>query len=274
MKKLIVIFFFCAICFFGALPVFAESSGCYRESVSDDTAALYDLDDSLTENEEKALVPVLTDLVREMGFSVCVVISDNVGESKTDAQVIDYADLYLEEFCGINGDGILLLVNNDTKYDWISTSGRCINIFTDRKIDLIFDDFYGALKSGDYYNAVLGFCRSVERYSETDSFFESFGTFVGLAILTSPWLLLFPIFITVAFVSNVKKRYDLRPQKGAGNYLLSDSVNFSGENKDTFIRSYVRVESSTSRSHSSGGHHSSTHRSSSGGRHGGGGRRR
>lgn len=271
-KRLVLILLFSFSLFLSAVPAFAETNGCYQESISDDTAALHDLDGSLSEAEEKALFSSLTELVREMGFSVCVVISDNIGESKTDAQATDYADLYLESFCGINGDGILLLINNDTKYDRISTSGCCIDLFTDRDIDRIFDDFYDELTDGNYYNAVYYFCKSVKRYSESDSGLASFGDFLGLIILSAPWLLLFPVIFTISFVYNIKRRYDIKPQKGAGRYLLTDSIQC--EKKDTFIRSYVRVESSSSGSHSSSGHRSSTHRSSSGGRHGGGGRRR
>ncbi|MDE7233449.1 MAG: TPM domain-containing protein [Ruminiclostridium sp.] len=276
MKKFVLLIVCLLFSFLNAVPAFAEPSGCYRESISDDTAVLYDLDGSLSEAEEKELFPVITELVREMGFSVCVVISDNVGESKTDAQVIDYADLLLESFCGIDGDGILLLINNDTQYDWISTSGCCIDIFSDWDIERIFDYFYDDLKDGNYYNAVYYFSKAVKRYSESDSVSASFGDLLGLVALSAPWLLLFPVIFTIAFVYNIKRRYELRPQKGAGNYLVTDSIQYSEAKKDTFIRSYVRVESNSSgsRSHSSSGHHSSTHRSSSGGRHGGGGRRR
>lgn len=274
MKKLVLLLFVSFFVFINAAPASAELSGCYRQSVSDDTAALYDLDGSLSEAEEKELFPMMTELVREMGFSVCVVISDNVGESKTDAQVIDYADLYLENFCGIDGDGILLLINNDTKYDWISTSGCCIDIFSDRDIERIFDYFYDDLKDGNYYNAVNSFCKSLKRYSENDSGSASLGDLLGLVVMSAAWWLFIPVIFTISFVYNIKKRYELRPQKGAGNYLVTDSIHYSEEKKDTFIRSYVRVESSSSGSRSSSGHHSSTHRSSSGGRHGGGGRRR
>lgn len=272
-KKLVLLLFVSFFLVINAVPASAELSGCYRQSVSDDTAALYDLDGSLSEAEEKELFPMITDLVREMGFSVCVVISDNVGESKTDAQVIDYADLYLESFCGIDGDGILLLINNDTQYDWISTSGRCIDLFTDQDIERVFDYFYDDLKNGDYYNSVYYFCKAVKRYSEYDSGSASFGDILGMVILSSPWWGIFSATFTVSFVHNIKKRYELRPQKGATNYLVTDSIQYSEEKKDTFICSYVRVESNSSGSHSSG-HRSSTHRSSSGGRHGGGGRRR
>lgn len=273
MKKLVLLVVCLLFPFLIAVPASAEPSGCYQESVSGDMAALYDLDGSLSEAEEKELFPVITELVREMGFSVCVVITDNVGESKTDAQVIDYADLFLESFCGIDGDGILLLINNDTKYDWISTSGCCIDLFTDRDIDRMFDYFYDDLKSGNYYNAVYYFSKAVKRYSENDSGLEISGELLGSIVLYAPWLLFFPVIFTISFVYNIKRRYDLKPQKGAANYLVTDSIQYSEAKKDTFIRSYIRVESNSSGSRSSG-HHSSTHRSSSGGRHGGGGRRR
>lgn len=278
MKKIAI--FLSVICtlLFGSIPVFAETSGCYSEQRDGGIAALHDLDDSLTKSEESLLFSLLCGTVDRVGFSVCIVYSSDVGSPKTDAQVTDYADLYCEALCGKDTDAILLLVNNDTKLDWISTSGRCIELFTDARIERVFDDFYDQLTQENYYKAGAQFCSSVSYYGTghedpafsgmfsiqlDPSFFSVIFVFIGIVVVA-----------VLLFVESVKKSYSVQARKGAGQYLLKDSVCFERET-DTFIRTYVTTHntgSSGSRSHSRS--HSSSHRSSSGGRHGGGGRRR
>ncbi len=282
MKRTMVILLLAALFFF-SFSSFAEESGASYGEISEGSAELCDLDDSLSETEEEALLEIMRETVEAAGFSVCIVITDDIGSPKTDRQTIDYADVYYEELCGVDTDGILLLINNDTKYDWISTSGSCIHLFTDARIDAMFDQFYGELQDGEYFSACLAFCGEVEYYAKKGydfsgehssgqtEFYSDASDFT-----LNPGLLFFVLFGTVfavvIFVSTVSSRYSLKAQKGAGSYVLRDSLLFS-ENKDVFIRTYVTRHTVSSGSSGRSGH-SSTHRSSGGGRHGGGGRHR
>ena len=131
-------------------------SGINTEIINGNTALLHDLDNSLSENAERNAMGYLVKAVEETGFSICVVITDNIGSDKSDRQVVDYADVYYEDYCGMNTDGILLLINNDTKYDWISTSGNCIDMFYDA-IDPIFDNIYDYIVDGNLEKAIYRF---------------------------------------------------------------------------------------------------------------------
>ncbi|MCM1335816.1 MAG: TPM domain-containing protein [Bacteroides sp.] len=278
MKKLAIFLSVVCTLIFGTVSAFADASGCYSEQRDGGIAALHDLDHSLTESEEGQLFSLLRDTVDRVGFSVCIVYSGDVGGANTDAQVMDYADLYCEALCGMDTDAILLLVNNDTKLDWISTSGRCIEIFTDARIERVFDDFYDWLKQGDYYKAGTGFCSSVSYYGTG----HSDPAFSGTMSLYLDFSTLFVIFVFMGivavaillFVETVKKSYSVQARKGASQYLLKNSLVFEKE-ADTFLRTYVTTQTTSgSGSHSHSHSRSSSHRSSSGGRHGGGGRRR
>lgn len=276
MKKLSVLLLAIFSLFFGAFTVSAATSGCYDEQRSGGIAALHDLDHSLSESEESYLFSLICDTVDRVNFSVCVVFSSDIGSPKTDAQVTDYADLYCEALCGKEADAILLLINNDTKLDWISTSGRCIDIFTDARIERVFDDFYDQLKKGNFYEASARFCSSVSYYgsgyddpsfSGTISFHFDGSTFLVILVFLG-----IVAVVILIFVDTVQKSYSVQAQKGAGQYVLKNSLNLE-KNSDTFLRTYTTSYTvSSGRSGSSG--RSSTHRSSSGGRHGGGGRRR
>lgn len=261
--------------FVNAITVSAETSGFYDEQRSGGIAALHDLDHSLSESEESRLFSLICDTVDRVNFSVCIVYSSDIGSPKTDAQVTDYADLYCEGLCGKDADAILLLINNDTKLDWISTSGRCIDLFTDARIERVLDDFYDQLKEGDFYGAGTRFCSSVSYYGTGHDDPAFSGTFSFHLDASYFMVILISLgFIAVAilvFVNTVQKRYSVQVQKGAGQYLLKNSLHLE-KNSDTFLRVYVTSHTVSSGSSRSG--HSSTHRSSSGGRHGGGGRRR
>ncbi len=295
MKRIISFFLFLCAFLSASVPAFAES-GIYTEEVSGYYAVLHDLDDSLSEGEEDKLLEELKETVGDVSFSICVVITDDVGSDKSDRAVIDYADVYYEEICGIDTDGILLLINNDTKYDWISTNGRCIDLFTDYRIDRLFDKFYDYLKDGDYYGAASRFVRGTKEYAEQGYDFSgeydydydngetefyddydygetefSVSAEVDLVYLFS--VLFIAAFFAIFFVGVVVGRYNLKAQKGAKGYVLPDSLQLSLKTDD-YVRTYITRRTVSSGSSGSSHRRSSTHRSSGGGRHGGGGRHR
>ena len=273
-------------------------SGINTETINGNTALLHDLDNSLSENAERNAMGYLVKAVEETGFSICVVITDNIGSDKSDRQVIDYADVYYEDYCGLNTDGILLLINNDTKYDWISTSGNCIDMFYDA-IDPIFDNIYDYIVDGNLEKAIYHFSESVIYYSNQDydhysdygddyngpsDYWGDYGSSddydvdVSFALEGLIGVIFFSgiviIISLVIFASVIKSNYSLSKNKTASPYQLKNSLSFS-QISDTYLRTYTtrtRVSSSSSGSHRSGGGRS--HRSSGGGRHGGGGRRR
>ena len=257
------------------------------------TVLLHDLDDSLETEEEAVILTDLMEAVRDKNFSIGILITDDVGEDKSDYGIMDFTDIYYEQYCGMDTDGVLLLINNDNKYDWLTTSGRCIDVFYG-KDDKIFDALYDYLVDGNYNYACQRFVQEVklcseESYDDYDNdFFDDYhisGTisfssddFEGLISL----VLICGIFAITGiaiFSGIINNSYKMKKNVTAANYKLINSLVFS-QKTDTFIRTYttrrtVSSSSSGSRSGSrsrSGG--SRSHRSSSGGRHGGGGRRR
>lgn len=255
------------------------------------TALLHDIDNSLTEAEEAQVLTDLMGAVRETDFNIGIVITNDIGDDKSDYGVRDFTDLYYEEYCGMNTDGILLLINNDNKYDWISTSGRCIDIFYGKE-DGLFDSMYDFLVSGNYELACQSFVQNVKYYGikagydyddDYDYDYDDDGYHVhidGDDIGAGFSFIVFAIFIAIIAVSIfagvITNSYKMKKNVSAENYKLQNSLAFS-QQTDTYIRTYTTrrtVSSSSSRSRSGRSGGSRSHRSSSGGRHGGGGRRR
>ena len=257
------------------------------------TALLHDIDDSLTTNEEAQVLTDLMNAVRDTDFNIGIVITNDIGTDKSDYGVMDFTDVYYEDYCGKDTDGVLLLINNDTKYDWFSTSGRCINMFYG-KDDEVLDSTYDYLVDGNYGLACQAFVQSVKyyginaNYDDDDGFDYSYDEdghhlHIEADDLEGGFGLFFFAFFAAViavsiFAGSINSNYKMKKNVSAANYKLPNSLVFT-QSTDTFIRTYTtrrRVSSSSSsgsrsRSRSSG---SRSHRSSGGGRHGGGGRRR
>lgn len=233
------------------------------------------------------------------GWNVAVVTTNDIGENKSDYAVTDYADVYYEEKFGRDTDGILYLINNDTKYDWISTSGECISYFTDRRIDDLFDFFWDEMVEGEYSLAMKLFAARVQyyynagipygQYTEDEYYYDDDGeiVFMGDNFIDAAFFMIaemLPVFVSLLFIGGtivlivykcILSGYKLKSKVSAIPYIAPGTVDISTKT-DVFIREYTtrtRVSSSSSGGGRSGGR-SSSHRSSGGGRHGGGGRRR
>lgn len=249
------------------------------------SAVVIDDADAFSDEDERTISHEAANAAYETGFNIVIFTSDNVGSDKSDAAVTDFADLKYEEIFGMNTDGILLFINFDNKYDRISTSGVCINYFSDYRIDCMWDDMDPFFDKDDYTGVALSFIADVENYYNAgkanhqteilggefdaeymlESFFSTF-MFTGFAALI----------IAISLYFYYSKNYKIeKPETRA--YTLKDSLYFTVRT-DTFVGNVTnRIYSPRSSSSSGGSHHSghsSTHHSSSGGRHGGGGHHR
>lgn len=256
-----------------AVTVFADINPIVK--ISDDYGYL-------EADERSEITLAAEEFAQKSGFNIVICITDDIGEPKTDGQTVEYADLMYEEFCGLNTDGILLLINNDTEYDYISTSGACINYYSDYRIDLIFDSIYGYIIDRDFDRAALKFIDRIEYYYDMGKV-NSQTEFAGMEVDSSDFFGMFVILVIVGGIVGViiffvnLKRYKLEKPSTAV-YINKNSVKF-GRFADVFLGNFTnRIYSPVSSGSSSGGRgsrgHSSTHRSSGGGRHGGGGRHR
>lgn len=245
-------------------------------------AIVVDLAECLDTADEEEIVRYAQKFADKSGFNVVILISDDVGADKSDRGVVDYADVYYETFCGKDTDGLLLLINNDTKYDYISTSGACINYYSDYRIERMFDMFFDCIKSGDYKNAALNFVDSADYYyglGKDNNQIEVWGKEVEpeQIVITLLFLLVVAALIGLIIFGVNHKKYKLAKPVNQW-YVVKGSLLFS-QATDTFLGNVTtRIYSPQSTGGGSGGgggsHHSSTHHSSGGGRHGGGGRHR
>lgn len=235
----------------------------------------------LTDEESNEITEKALEAVLETKMNIVIYVCDNVGSRKTDAAVVDHADVTYEQLCGIDTDGVLFMINLDTKYDYISTSGVAINYFSDYRIDKMFDWFYDDLVRENYAKAALTFIDSLLYYyrqGKANNQTEIGGKWVDPEELMTLFFVTVIITLIIGAIIYTSNKNKYRLQKpNTRDYMVNGSM-LLNQSTDTYIGTVVnRVYSPRSSGSSGGGggsSHSSTHRSSGGGSHGGGGRHR
>lgn len=257
----------------------------------DYSSALIDECGVFNDSEAAYISSLLDTISSDVELNVVILVSDDVGTDKSDYGVVDYADCYYDALFGINTDGILLLINEDTKYDYISTSGSGITIFDDYRIESMLDGIYDCLTEGDYYGAAISFARDVNNYGyygaydDVYVYDDSYSSYSyeyssydeamemsSFVFVSGLFTIMVTIMIALGIRSSIKSGYTRNDKVSSKQYLEKGSLCFT-ESTTTFVREYT-VTTSTGSSSGRSGRRSGSHRSSSGGRHGGGGRRR
>ena len=258
------------------------------DNMIDTNVKIYDYAELIDDSKETSLSVLANDFKEKYSLDIAVVtIIDNEGKNAK-----DYADDFYDynNFgCGNDKDGLLLLIDMDSREIRISTSGIAIKIFKDRVLDDMLDVIYDCVIDKRYNSAAEMFINDAKRYTE-QSLSEGYIKRNENGTLYKPFRLnlsfkhiaVFMIFamvgggITVAVM--VRRNNTIRPSSKADLYAKNNSFELL-EQQDIYKFSNVtktqkvKLESSGSSSGKSSGGGSSVHRSSSGRSHGGGGRK-
>ena len=250
LKKISAVLSVVILLVFSVVPVNAEN---VLSDVSEGKY-IFDLDNSLAAEDEKYLSGELDRISKMTRLNIAVVITDDLGGKSSQS----YADDFYDELFGINTDGILLLLDNQTQWDHISTSGKAIELFSDSYIDVMFEKITPYLKADDYCGAINRFFSlcdiSKQRTSRTVKI-----TLVGAVIA---------LVVSGITCGAIAHGYKSHPKYSPRNYVADNETKFRVSN-DTFRCQYTnKVKIETSSGTRNGG--SSTHTSRSGGTHGGG----
>ena len=262
---------------------------------------IYDYADLFSNEEEITLFNKADDFIKESDLDIAIVTIDTNPLGNAQDYADDFYD-YNNFGTGATHDGLLLLLDMDTREIYISTEGQAILIYDDERINLILDEIYNYITK-DNYKAAEAFINMASKYfklgipeSNTDYVITDEGEYEYLDPVEREQ----PSFLSY-----------LNPLSGKHNYLLVGGASFifcllfilrvnssqktvmaatSAENyvknenwnvkddvliKQNVVRRYnpppETYSSGSSRGFSSHGG-SSTHHSSSGRTHGGGGR--
>lgn len=292
---------------FLAMPVSAASSkdAAHAYPAHADNCGLYVLDGSVDTGDEKlaAADQKIRDTAETLQMYVAVVIVGSETSFSSDSAVTRFADDTYDELFnvdhGVNTDGVLLLINNSTQYDYISTCGMGQFYYTnakDNRVDQILETMHGDLVAGDYPAVVDSFCQQLVQYknegvpkgyytydagTETYMYLDENGRIVESDRLPYNWTKGILISLVggaavglIAFVC-IKSRYKFKASAAPTNYVCGNQTKLQVQT-DTFLREYTTKTKIESSSGGGGGRSGggSSHHSSGGSSHGGGGRHR
>jgi len=111
-----------------------------------DTENTYVFDESviLTDGEYDALNTYTAWLSKTFKINAAIVLTDDIGESEP----ADYASNFYES--NYSGDGLIFLINNDTKEDYIYRRGVPAKFISDGNVQMLFSEISPMLVLEDY----------------------------------------------------------------------------------------------------------------------------
>lgn len=233
MKKLFVLFVLIL-----ALAVPAMAAG---ELLVDDA-------DILTSKEEKQLSKKLEEATEQCGMDVAIVTVDGLDG----AEIRDYADDYYD-YNGYADDGVMLVVDMDSRQWWITGTGEGEDIFTSSVIDDIGEAFEEDLSEGNYADAFQTYIEECIYYVEDP--FNVGGTLLVALVIG----LIAALIVTGIWRAQLKS---VRAKGSAADYVKAGSLSITGSH-DLYL--YSNVTKVRRQQTSSGSHTSSSGRSHSGG---------
>lgn len=215
-----------------------------------------DAADLLTDEEENNLANHILEVESKYNSAIVLVTVDSLGYRTVEEYADDFYD-YNKYGYGDSHDGILFLIDIDSRKWHITTTGSAIKVFTDSAQEDIIDECKSYLSSGYYYDAFDTFISECDNrflsYENGKTF--NFPKFL-ICLLAGLVLALIPLF---GFIGQLKT---VHREAGASNYT-EKGLNLTRKS-DRFIRK--SVTRSAKPKESSG---SSTHTGSSGTSHGG-----
>lgn len=248
----------------------------------DASEKIYDFANLFTSTEETNLYNLINHFITTYNMDMVIVTINTNNKSSAMAYADDFYD-YNDFGKGSTFDGLLFLIDMDTREMWISTTGQAILMYNDYRIDNILDKSYTYITSQKYFECAKSFITSASSYAtqgipsyNKDYIIDENGDYVKNTTKTlNNFPLLFVIIIsfilsTIYVFFARSKHKTIKKATEAKQYLIKNSINIT-KKEDKFINSHVSKVYDPPSSSSSGG--SSTHRSSSGRSHGGGGRR-
>lgn len=244
---------------------------------------IYDFANLFTNTEESNLYTLINDFITNYNLDMVIVTINNNNKSSAMEYADDFYD-YNDFGKGSTFDGLLFLIDMDTREMWISTTGQAILIYNDNRIDTILDNAYTHISSQKYFECAKSFIVKSSYFAKKgipsnnkDYTIDSNGDYVKKS---SSFLESFPILpsLIISFILSLitvlvarSKHKTIKKATEANNYLIKNSINITNKTDNFISTNTTKVYDPPSSSSSSGG--SSSHRSSSGRSHSGGGRR-
>ena len=231
---------------------------------------------------EKGLILKENDFKSLLKLSKIFKLENEVEDTEIDdmygGDLQDYADdFYDYNNFGINKsrDGVLFLIDMDTRQIHMTTTGQAIKMYDDKRIDDALDLVYQHMTDQEYYTGTIKFINRISEDANSGVPSSNKNMVIDKdgnvhIIKRVNWFLLVIISLIVSIITIVilvAKNKLVRKATTAEEYLDKDSVKINGQ--DVFLSTHT-TKHKIDHSSSGGSGGSSYHGGSSGMSHGGG----
>ena len=251
--------------FLSLLVLVCLTASVFAADDTDKSELLYVIDHAelLTDAEEEELARMAREISQRQQCDVVILTERSIG-SKTPRE---FADDYFDSHgygAGEQRSGLLLLLSMQERDWYMSTRGEGIDIFTDEKIDEIWDRCGASISNGNYENGFRTFLQTCDKAIRIYRNAE----LVRLVNVTL-FSLVIGFLVAFAFTGTLRAQLkSVRAKYNATNYRRENSMQLE-RNRDIYLYANTTSRVIESNRSSSGGGRSSTHSSSSGATHGG-----
>lgn len=248
-----------------------------RTPLVDADERVYDFANLFTSTQEEDLYNSISDFEETYKMDMVIVTIDDNPANNAMVYADDFFD-YNDFGRNSSRDGILFLIDMDTREIYISTSGMGIKMYDDDRIDDILDYAYTDISSQRYYDCADTFIDYADFYaskgypaSNNRLTIDEKGEVHYKKEFPLPLVLVVPPIITLLFffIASAKHK-TISKATQAKMYIVNGSFKLTHK-EDRFVGTHTSKVYDPP-SESSGGGGSSSHHSSSGHSHGGGGR--
>ena len=233
---------------------------------------VYDFADILTKDEEDKLYKHVKNFVDGANMDYVLVTTSKNNKASASKYARDFYD-YNDFGIGDSYDGVIFLVDMDTREFYMSTSGAAIKMYNNKRIAKLLDSVKSYFVDGDYGDGTIKFIEKLDYYASVgypsaDGEEPRVTGIARLKMLHWPSIFIFSIaataFVMYILISNSKLA---RQANSSRHYLTKADVS---KRDEIFMGKTVHHTARVDSSSSGGG--SSISRGSSGRSHGGGGR--
>lgn len=273
-KRVITIVLAVFICVASVIPAFAENG------FDDAFYRIVDNANILTTSESDELTEKINEIRVRQNMDIAIMTTETLN-GKSLQEFADY--VYENNYYGYgeNADGVMLLIDMESRSWYITTSGYGTTVFTDLGIEYIGEHMAPFLSDGNYPDAFNMFAEKCDELITTarvegpyGSNFESQDSTTSddaadepLSIIWIPISIAIGVVVALIVVKGMKSDLkSVKKKREANSYVRNGSM-VVNENYDTFLYSQV-TKTEIQKQNDSG---STTHTSSSGNTHGGGG---
>ncbi len=231
MKKRLFVLLTAICMLFSVVPAFAAEQ------------RVFDNADLLDEYEEEDVQTWCEDMQNNFGIDLAFVTTNGLGNMTIEDFGADYFLSY-DMGMGENDDGVIFVLDMDSREGKILTSGEAINIYTDFYVDEMWENMVDYLSDGEYYNAFYSLYYDMDYYAaeyekylaDPDAYLSEYekettrDTILMFAVIG----LVLGLIVAAIGVSSMKKKCkNVRPYTDGRDYLKENGLRFTTD-RDTF----------------------------------------